>query len=211
MVQRKYLASATLATGLALGVGLTLSACTSETPGDDASTSAPAASASATPTATPSATPDVLTTQGALVKGWPEEIEQLPDSEIVSSSIGEPGTMTPSADPTASGSASASATEDSDDDKDDGKKDDDDDKDDGLINVSLVMRTDKKSDEAFDFYTDSLGKADFEPVGDLTKADGVETQAFQKDDGEQIVTVAYSADPDDKKMHLVTVGGVIDE
>lgn len=190
MIQRIALA------GAGLAVTAVLAACTSpDTPEEENSPSPPAASASATEDPEQ---PGVMTTQGALLPDFPAAIEPLPDSEIVSSSLGSDSAVPESATPEGEagggedGSAENQPAESGD-----------------QASAALVMRTAMSEEEILDFYTGSLESHGFAVVGEPSSQDGVTTQAFHAEEDEQTVSVSIGPDPANEAQRLVTVGGVV--
>ncbi|WP_101649668.1 hypothetical protein [Brevibacterium ihuae] len=194
MIQRIALAGA----GLAAAVALT--ACTApESPAEESSPPPSEAVADSTEDAP---TPGVMTTQGAMLPDFPAAIEPLPDSEIISSSLGEvtagEDAGSASAEPPAEGEGAPAEEETPAEEAGAGQ-----------VNAALVMRTASSEDDILAFYTESLEGHGFRAVGEAGTQDGVTTQAFHAEGDGQTVSVSIGPDPDDEAQRLVTVGGVV--
>lgn len=195
MIQRIALVGAGFATAAAL------TACTAPDPVTEESS--PAAAESAAEATEQEQTPGVMTTQGALLPDFPASIEQLPDSEIISSSLG-------TVDAGEAGqSAEASAPAEGEDAAEGEQAPEGEEPPAEQVNAALVMRTDKPEEDILSFYTESLEGHGFAAVGEAGSKDGVTTQAFHAEGDGQTVSVSIGPDPDDEAKRLVTVGGVV--
>jgi hypothetical protein len=207
MIQRIMLAAAGIATAAVL------TACTApETQDSEESPQSPAASAPETAGGADDGgedeQPDVQTTQGELLPDFPEVIEQFPDSEIVSSSMGS-GAAGTAQEPAEGEQAEQPEGEDpSQPDSDQGEGDQAA-ANEGQVSAALVMRTDASEQDILDFYSDSLEGHGFAAVGEADRRDGVTTQAFHAEEDNQTVSVSIGPDPDDESARLITVGGVV--
>ncbi|GAA4285260.1 hypothetical protein GCM10022261_27910 [Brevibacterium daeguense] len=207
MIQRLALVAA----GIAAAAVLT--ACTAPEPQDsEESPQSPAASAPETTGGEDEGAgdeqPDVQTTQGELLPGFPEVIEQFPDSEIVSSSMGS-GTAGAAQEPADGEEAEQQEGDDPDQPVSDQDEGDQPAPGEDQVSAALVMRTGANEQEILDFYTESLEGHGFAAVGEADNRDGVTTQAFHAEEDNQTVSVSIGPDPEDESARLITVGGVV--
>lgn len=216
MIQRTALAAAGIA------AALSLVACTSPDSDEpqNSQTAEPSAQESTGDSESDSGT---QTAHGEIVEGFPEVLQPLPDSEVISSSMSPYAPGQEADDPAPADEEGAAAGEDEDAAADEGTADaadgdaaaPDAEEDAGedaaaaQVVASLVMRTDMNPKDILRFYEESLEEHGFTPVSESSDDDDIAVQAFHAEDDNQTVSVSIGPDPADESLRIVTVGGVV--